>query len=112
VGGQGRDILRGGEGRDWFSYRYIETAAPDTIKDFVHGTDKIEFLFEFAEAVGGDVSPSELQLGTAANDPNDFVIYDRETGRLYIDVDGDGAGAQIHFATLSTKPKLDSDDFL
>ena len=50
-------------------------------------------------------------LGTEADDPNDYIIYDRHTGHLYIDVDGNGVEEQILFATLSNKPKLDAEDF-
>ena len=45
------------------------------------------------------------------DDPNDYIIYDRHTGHLYIDVDGNGVEEQILFATLSNKPKLDAEDF-
>jgi Ca2+-binding RTX toxin-like protein len=47
--------------------------------------------------------------GTAA-DSNDFVNYESDTGKLFYDADGNGAGAAVLFATLSGAPALSSAD--
>jgi Ca2+-binding RTX toxin-like protein len=110
-GGGGRDVLRGGGSDDTFMFQKIETGTADTIKDFVHNVDRLQFTYDFFVLVKGNVNKSEFELGTAADDPNDYIIYDRATGRLYVDRDGNGAEEQVHFATLSNKPLLDAEDF-
>ena len=37
-----------------------------------------------------------------ASDGNDFVLYETDTGKLFYDADGNGAGAAVQIATLST----------
>ena len=43
--------------------------------------------------------------GAKANDSNDFLIYDSNTGKLSYDADGSGSGAAVVFAQL--QPGLD-----
>ena len=50
--------------------------------------------------------------GTAAQDANDRIIYDSNTGTLLYDSDGDGGTAAIQFATVSTGLALTNLDFL
>ena len=110
-GGNGRDTLEGGSGSDifWFEDSVVPSNV-DTIKDF-GSTDVIGLDGFYFGALGPSVSAGELRKGTAAKDANDFLIYDRKTGKLYYDDDANGAGAQIQIAVLSNKANLSAGDF-
>jgi Ca2+-binding RTX toxin-like protein len=108
-GGQGRDVLTGGAGADKFMF----TVAPsnttaDTIKDFVHGTDRIQLsnaagLFTQAGADGA-LAAGAFWAGSAAHDSSDRVIYDNVTGNVYYDPDGTGSAPRVLFAVLTGSP--------
>ncbi len=117
VGGSGADTLTGGAGADHFRFDVLEAAtSKDTIKDFVHGTDKIEIDRAVFTAFAGDplgaLNPLELKLGTAAATASEHLIYNQATGALYYDANGVGGAAQVQIALFSTKPVLDANDFL
>ena len=40
------------------------------------------------------------------------VIFDPNSGALWFDADGNGAGAAVQFATLNGSPSLGAGDFL
>ena len=56
------------------------------------------------------LTANKFQLGLAANDPDDRIIYGH--GKLYYDADGSGAGAQVQFALVATGTTLSASDFL
>ena len=47
----------------------------------------------------------------AAQDANDFLVYNTATGALAYDVDGSGANPAVAFATLATQPLITAADF-
>jgi serralysin len=47
----------------------------------------------------------------AAADSNDYINYETDTGRLFYDLDGNGAGVAVLFATLAGAPVIGSVDF-
>jgi Ca2+-binding RTX toxin-like protein len=53
-----------------------------------------------------------FQLGTAAADADDRIIYDSATGKLFYDADGNAAGAQVLFAQVTAGTALTDVDFV
>jgi Ca2+-binding RTX toxin-like protein len=92
-GGKGRDILTGGADKDFFVFDTALSATTnvDLITDFSHVDDTIRLSKAIFKA-----------LGAAAHDADDHIIYNPANGRLYYDDDGNGAHAQVLFATLGT----------
>ena len=119
-GGLGKDTLAGGDGNDWFVFdATLGSTNVETIQDFVHLSDKIvldDDIFTQIGIVGTwagvALTAAKLQLGTAANDAGDRLIYNSATGALFYDADGNGAQAQVQIATLTNLPTLTAADFL
>lgn len=118
AGGAGIDVLLGGAGADRFRF----DSAPDGgnvewVMDFAPGTDKLEFsasVFADLGAPGGPVNPDAFVkgAGVAALGPEDRLLYDTSTGRLYYDGDGSGTGDPELVATLQGAPNLAAADLL
>jgi predicted extracellular nuclease len=113
-GGAGADTLYGLGGADSFAFTTaLGGNNVDAIADFVSGTDRILLGDAVFTALGahGVLNPNAFFAGTAAHDADDRIIYDAATGNLYYDADGNGAGAQVLFATLQTHPAITASDF-
>jgi Ca2+-binding RTX toxin-like protein len=111
-GGLGRDVLVGGSGADTFFFTVPAGGkAVDTIADFNRSADQIGLVRSEFAALGASVTAGEFCLGKVAEDGNDRLIYDRVTGRLWYDADGDGRGAKVLFAVIDTKIALSFADF-
>ena len=114
-GGLGADTLTGGLGNDTFVF---DTATGggnvDTITDFAAGADKIRLDSTIFSALGGAgvLGAGLFVSNTAAQDGDDYLIYDSTTGALYYDDDGSGANGQVQIATLTTGLTLSNTDFL
>ncbi len=112
----GADTLTGFGGKDFFVFSSAIGASSDTVTDFNVADDTIRLenaIFTKLEATG--VLNSGLfrsnSTGTAV-DGNDYVLYDNTDGKLYYDADGSGAGAKIHFATLTGAPAVTNADLV
>ena len=106
-GSFGKDTLTGGAGRDSFIFnRALGPNNIDTITDY----DVIRDVIRIDNAVFAGIGPAGalavgmFNTGASATQADDRIIYDPATGKLFFDIDGAGGAAQIHFATLSTKP--------
>lgn len=116
-GGKGNDMLTGGIGADTFLFDTALNATTnvDTITDFEHGIDKIELShLIFTKLKEGAIPIDQILSGagvTTAQDKDDYLIYDQNTGKLSYDSDGNGTKVAVHFATLINKPVLTFDDF-
>jgi Ca2+-binding RTX toxin-like protein len=116
-GKAGDDVLTGGAGKDFFLFSSTLGATNiDTIADFsvVDDTIRLENAIFAALTTTGTLSLANFRANTTgeAQDSNDRIIYETDTGRLYYDADANGAGARIHFATLTGLPALTNADFV
>ena len=122
-GGTGKDSLTGGSGSDIFLFNSTLNASTniDTIKDYDVGgvLDKMQLDDDFFKAIGtGTTAGVKLatgmfHAGTAAHDASDRIIYNKTTGALYYDADGNGAAKAVQFAIVgtTTHPTLSDADF-
>ena len=114
-GGYGNDTMIGGAVTDTFVFNSaLGSGNVDRIRDFNVADDTIRL--DDAVFVGlarGTLSASAFAANVTgrATDALDRIIYETDTGRLYFDADGSGAGARVHFATLSASLALTSADF-
>jgi hypothetical protein len=118
-GGLGRDTLTGGLGKDVFVFNTKPSStAIDRIKDFSVPDDSIWLdnavftkLGSGSTAAPGKLKAGFFKTGSAAADANDYLVYNRKTGALLYDADGNGAGAAVQVATLAINLKLTAADF-
>jgi Ca2+-binding RTX toxin-like protein len=115
VGGTGADNLTGGIGNDTFVFD-APLNAVDTITDFeANGNDRLELSGSIFTAIGGTLDAGEFvsNSGGLAGDANDFLLFDSDTGNLYYDADGNGAGQRILIANVTvTAGTIDPTDIL
>ncbi len=111
----GSDVLIGRLGSDTFAFTTALGAGNvDAVLDFVAGTDLIALDDAVFTAIGrlGPLNNNAFVIGTAAADADDRIVYDSATGAVLYDADGNGAGAAVQFATLSTGLALIASDFI
>ena len=111
-GKTGNDTLSGGAGRDKFVFdTAIGTGNIDWLNDFNTKDDYIYLDNAIFSKLGSGsmsspkrLSSSWIESGTdpRADDSNDYILYDTDSGALYYDADGNGSGAAVQFATLPT----------
>ena len=117
-GGLGNDILTGGRDNDTFVFDTVPDALTnkDTIIDFVAGQDQIELDTRIFSALSGETSLFSQYFHTTptgvAGDDNDYLLYNTTSGALLYDMDGNGQGVAVEFATLVSKPGLTAKDFV
>lgn len=117
VGGQGDDkfVLGSKADKIVFAAKLDEATNIDRIKQFESGEDTLYLEAGVFGAWGGGALPdSWFRKGTEAQDADDHIIYDKDSGALYYDADGNLAGgvAQIQFAQLDKGAKLKASDIL
>ena len=119
AGGDGNDYLTGGGGQDAFQFDTLLDAASnlDAILDF-NVDDDVIYLYAGVFTELGDVEvlpellPAEaFVIGAAAQEADDRIIYDSNTGALFYDGDGVGGAAAIQFAVLTPGLGLTNEDF-
>lgn len=109
-GGTGKDSLTGGSGKDYFRFDTTLSASSniDTIRDFKAADDSIQFENSVFKKLGktGTLSSSFFKSNTSgkASDSNDYIIYEKDTGKLFYDADGSGKGAAVQFALIGGHP--------
>jgi Ca2+-binding RTX toxin-like protein len=112
-GGDGNDHLIGLGGEDFFVFTTPPNADSnmDEIVDFNIVEDMIVLDHPAFDALGDAVSIGEFVIGDAAQDADDHLIYDSDSGALYYDSDGLGTAEAIQFALLSPGLPLTYLDF-
>jgi Ca2+-binding RTX toxin-like protein len=121
-GGLSPDTMTGGAGFDTFTFdTTLGTSNVDSIVDFIVADDTIFLdhtvftglpMFEIDwDGQPRNLDSYEFRIGTAAQDANDHIIYDPNTGSLLYDSDGTGVEAAVQFATLNQFLNLSSADF-
>lgn len=113
-GGKGNDVLNGGGGSDKFHFDApLSSANSDRVQGFETGVDKIVLHSSIFAAFTGDktVAAEEFKLGKSAADENDYLIYDKDAGKLYYDADGSGEASKKLIATFNGNPDIAATDF-
>ena len=116
-GGAGNDTLIAGPHKDQFVFDTGLNAATnvDRVKHFDPGTDQL-FLSKFVfAALGGlgTLTSAEFHKGTSAHDLDDRIIYNKHSGALYYDADGNAGGSlKVEFAQLDKGLNLHASDFI
>jgi Ca2+-binding RTX toxin-like protein len=115
TGSKVSNILTGGFGNDTFVFNSLlnGTTNVDTITDFTSGSDKIALSKSIFKAFSKDktVAAEKLVNGDRAIDANDYLVYDKATGKLYYDADGNEKGGQVQIALIGTDTALTATDF-
>lgn len=112
-GGTGIDHLFGGADNDTFVYDVaVNVANRDVIHDFTVGEDLYGLARSiFGGVLGATITADELRLGSAALDANDHLIYNKASGNLSFDTNGNVGGGSTLLATFLNKPDLHVSDF-
>ncbi|BCH25688.1 hypothetical protein MesoLjLc_56150 [Mesorhizobium sp. L-8-10] len=115
-GGLGNDTLIGGVGRDSFVFNTrLGSGNIDLISGFSAADDTIRL--ENAVFTGlkqlGFLAASAFARNTTglAQDADDRIIYETDTGWLNYDFNGNATGGGLHFARLGTNLALSNADF-
>jgi Ca2+-binding RTX toxin-like protein len=112
-GGTGRNVLTGGPGADRFVFdTAVGPGNLDRITDFKHGQDKLML----SKAIFGNLTVAATTFfagpgATAAHTAAERIIYNKTTGGLYFDADGQGGAAPVEFAVLVHHPQVTIHDF-
>lgn len=102
-GGYGSDVLAGGWGDDVFvlDARLHGRNNVDTILDFDGSGDRLQLSSRiFGSLPKGDLDDDHFVKAGAAEDENDFIVYDASAGIVFYDPDGTGPLDQTPFLKL------------
>lgn len=113
-GGTGKDNLTGGAGKDSFLFDTAIKANIDKITDFkpIDDTLTLENQIFTKLTATGVLNADNFVTATAAIDSNDYLIYNKATGALLYDADGNGTGAGVQIALLGMNLALTNADFV
>ena len=118
IGGAGIDTLTGGAGNDFFVFNApLSAANRDIITDFANAagnndTFRLENAVMTKLGAGGALNAGLLRAGPRPHDANDYIVYNKATGILSYDSNGNAAGGVTQLATLTNKPVLTASDFV
>ncbi len=110
----GNDIFTGGSGSNAYFFSTALNAASNdpTITNFHVASDNIYLAHQvFTALVAGALPAGDFTIGTGATTPSQHIVYNSGTGALFYDSDGNGGGAAVQFANLSTGLSLTASNF-
>jgi len=111
----GSDTLTGLAGKDSFVFAAALGAGNiDAITDFNVADDRFLLSDAIFSALNTGTLSGAFFLANAtglAQDTNDHIIYETDTGKVFYDEDGTGAIAGIQFATITANLALTNADF-
>jgi Ca2+-binding RTX toxin-like protein len=114
AGSEGKDVLTGNAGKDVFVFSEVGSDHADRISDFSSKDDTIYLNNKAAYGlyVPGTLAEGAFKvLGSSALDDDDRVLYDKKSGSVYFDRDGDGSSERELIFTVKRDLKLTADDF-
>lgn len=114
AGGAGNDTLAGGAGADFFVFNTALGAGNvDAIAGFVAADDTFRLENGVFTAIGaaGALVGAAFTIGAAATTAAHRIIYDQATGHLFYDANGNAAGGQQLFATVTAGSAMSALDF-
>jgi hypothetical protein len=90
----GKDVLFGGEGKDTFVFDTAKEAHGDTIRDFVHGTDRIDLTgIDANSTVSGNQAFTFIGTERFHKVAGELHTYRLSDGNTYVSADTNGDGA-------------------
>ena len=116
-GGLAADTLTGGLGEDSFRFSTaLGDGNVDRITDFkpINDTILLDSLIFAAAGADGALAVAAFHASAAgvAQDADDRIIYDTDSGNLYYDADGTDAIGAVRFAKLNANLNLTAADFI
>jgi Ca2+-binding RTX toxin-like protein len=110
----GSDSLRGYGGADSFVFRDA-LGSVDKIADFSVADDTIRLENTIFNAIEGTgiLTAAQFRANATgkAEDSSDRIVYETDTGKLFYDTNGIGAGGAVQFGLLSSGLALTKTDF-
>jgi Ca2+-binding RTX toxin-like protein len=114
-GKEGADTLRSFGGEDTFVFSTtLISSNIDTIVDFDTVRDRFALEADiFTGLANGKMSAEQFVANTSgvATTADHRIMYETDTGRLFFDADGNGAGGRKQFAVVTPDLALNADDF-
>jgi Ca2+-binding RTX toxin-like protein len=107
----GKDILTGGAGKDKFVFAHTGSKNADHITDYDSKDVIVLDKSVFAKLSLGPLASANFHVGAAAADKNDFIVYDKSSGKLFYDKDGSGHKDAVLIATIDDNVALNAHDF-
>ena len=121
-GGAGNDLLYGGTGNDVFRFDTALSTSTvknvDSIRTFNPAQDTIQLensiFTKFGTSATGVINAAHFKANTTglAQDSNDYLIYETDTGKLFYDSNGSVAGGSVQIALLDPNLALTSADYV
>ena len=114
AGGKGHDRLVGGPGDDAFLFTNRPAKKNvDTIADFGKGDDTIHLDSAIFKGIGGPGVLKQTYFAThEAKTSTDHIIYDKQSGEISYDRNGNKPGGETLFAKVDKGTLLHHDAFI